>query len=136
MFGISEFYKKASKEGIKPLVGMEAYIVMEGSRFEKGKQDLGNGRSRKKIYNHLVLLAKNETGYRNLIKLCSQGFTEGFYYKPRIDLELLKQRSEGLICTSACPSGPISVPLINDDYELATKRAKLFYEIFGDDFLP
>ena len=134
MYGISEFYGKAKKAGIKPIIGMEAYIVMEGSRFEKGVQESGNGRQKKKRYNHLVLLAKNETGYKNLMKLSTYGHTEGFYYKPRIDLDLLRERSEGIICTSACPSGPISVPLINNDYAKAKATALILKEIFGDDF--
>lgn len=134
MYGISEFCKKADKAGIKPIVGMEAYIVMDGSRFDKGVSETGNGRTRKKTYNHLVLLAKNETGYHNLIKLSTYGHTEGFYYRPRIDLDLLRERSEGIICTSACPSGPISVPLINNDYDKARSTAITLREIFGDDF--
>ena len=134
MYGISEFYGKAKKAGIKPIIGMEAYIVMEGSRFEKGVKDSGNGKQKKKRYNHLVLLAKNETGYKNLMKLSTYGHTEGFYYKPRIDLDLLRERSEGLICTSACPSGPISVPLINNDYDKAKATALIFKEMFGEDF--
>ncbi len=132
MYGSSEFYKKAIKAGIKPIIGMEAYIVMNGKRTDRGEQ--GTGRSRSKHYNHLVLLAKNKTGYKNLIKLATIGHTEGFYYKPRIDLEVLRERSEGLICTSACPAGPISTPLINDDYKKARDTALLFQEMFGEDF--
>ncbi len=133
MFGISEFYKKARKAGIKPIIGMEAYIVPNGSRFDKGT-DNDSGRKRSKHYNHLVLLAKNKTGYRNLMKLSTLGHIEGFYYKPRIDVELLEKYSEGLICTSACPAGPISTHLINDDYKSARSFAIKLNEIFGDDF--
>jgi len=133
MYGISEFYKKATKAGIKPIIGMEAYVVMEGSRFDRGVKN-ADGRSKRKPYNHLVLLAKNEIGYKNLLKLSTYGHTEGFYYKPRIDLELLRKHSEGLISTSACPSGPISVPLINNDYEKAKANAIILMEIFGEDF--
>lgn len=132
MYGASEFNKKAKKAGIKPIIGMEAYITMEGSRFDKGTE--GGGRSRSKPYNHLLLLAKNKQGYKNLIKLCTIGHTEGFYYKPRIDMEVLEKYSEGLICTSACAASPISVPLINGDYDLALKRSVKFQEIFGEDF--
>ncbi len=133
MFGIPEFYKKARKEGIKPILGIEAYIVPEGSRFDKrGENDAG--RKKSKHYNHLVLLAKNKTGYKNLIKLSTLGHTEGFYYKPRIDMNLLTEFSEGLICTSACPAGPISTHLINDDYKKARTFAVRLHEIFNDDF--
>ncbi|OGU54646.1 MAG: DNA polymerase III subunit alpha [Ignavibacteria bacterium RBG_13_36_8] len=134
MYGATEFYKKAVKAGIKPIIGMEAYIVMDGTRFDRGTENVSNGRQRSKHYNHLILLAKNETGYRNLIKLSSIGFTEGFYYKPRIDLDVLKQKCEGLICTSACPAGVVSTHLVNGDYEKAKQTALLFKEIFGNDF--
>jgi len=133
MFGISEFYHKAKKAGIKPLIGMEAYIVMNGTRFDRGNPAEA-GRKRSKHYNHLVLLAKNITGYRNLVKLTSIAHTEGFYYKPRIDLDILRERSEGLICTTACPAGPISTLLINNDFDKAYETAKQLKDIFGDDF--
>ncbi len=132
MYGVSEFYSKAKKVGIKPIVGMEAYITMDTSRFEKGTEQ-GAGRKRSKHYNHLVLLAKNRTGYNNLIKLCSIGFTEGFYYKPRIDMEVLSKYSEGLICSTACPAGPVSVHLINDDYQKAKETTLRLKEIFDKD---
>lgn len=132
MYGVSEFYSKAKHSGIKPIVGMEAYITMEGSRFEKGT-DQGAGRKRSKHYNHLVLLAKNKTGYKNLIKLSSLGFTEGFYYKPRIDMDILREYSEGLICSTACPAGPVSVHLINGDYKKAKETTLRLHEIFNDD---
>jgi DNA polymerase-3 subunit alpha len=140
MYGIPEFYKKAKDEGIKPIIGMEAYIVKEGSRFDKGKVEEQNGKSdgstrkRKKHYDHLILLAKNKQGFKNLSKLSTLGHTEGFYYKPRIDLELLRKYHEGLICTSACVSGVVAVHLINNDYEKAKKTAITYREIFGDDF--
>lgn len=133
MFGVSEFYKKAKKEGIKPIIGMEAYIVIDKTRFDKSG-DFENGRKKSKHYNHLLLLAKNKTGYKNLIKLTTIGHTEGFYYRPRIDLEVLRKYSEGLLCTSACPAGPIATPLINDDYAKARSTAIILKEIFGDDF--
>jgi len=132
MYGVSEFYNKATKAGIKPIIGMEAYIAMDSSRFEKGS-DNGTGRKRSKHYNHLVLLAKNKTGYHNLIKLSSIGFTEGFYYKPRIDMEILAKHSEGLICTTACPAGPVSVHLINGDYNKAKETTLRLHELFNDD---
>ena len=116
MFGVGEFYKKAKKAGVKPIIGMEAYIVIDGTRFDRKGDDPDNPKKKSKHYNHLLLLAKNEIGYKNLIKLSTIGYTEGFYYRPRIDFEMLTKYSEGLICTSACPAGPIATPLINDDY--------------------
>lgn len=133
MFGVSEFYKKAKKEGIKPIIGMEAYIVIDKSRFDKSGE-YGNGIKKTKPYNHLLLLAKNKIGYRNLIKLTTIGHLEGFYYRPRIDLEILKKYNDGLICTTACPAGPVSVHLRNDDYIKARETAIKLKEIFGDDF--
>jgi DNA polymerase III subunit alpha len=134
MFGVSEFYKKAKKASIKPLIGMEAYIVVDGSRFDRKGDDPDNSKRRNRNYNHLLLLAKNDTGYKNLMKLSTLGYTEGFYYKPRIDFEILKKFSDGLICTSACPAGPISTPIINDDLSKARETAIRLKEIFGDDF--
>ncbi len=133
MYGISEFYRKAMKEGIKPIIGMEAYIVKQGSRFDRGKDDPTN-KKRVKTYNHLLLLAKNNEGYKNLSKLSTLGHTEGFYYRPRIDLELLKKYKEGLICSTACAGGIIATDLINNDYEKAKQTAEIFKEIFEDDF--
>ncbi len=134
MYGIAEFYKKAKKEGIKPIVGMEAYVVSEGSRFDKGKSEEGNGRKRSKHYNHLILLAKDKQGYKNLSKLSTLGHTEGFYYKPRIDLELLRKYREGLVCTSACAGGIIAPHLINNNYDKAREIAKTYKDIFDEDF--
>ena len=134
MFGVAEFYKKAKKAGIKPLIGMEGYIVIDGSRFDRKGDDPDNPKRKSKNYNHLLLLAKNETGYQNLIKLSSIGYTEGFYYRPRIDFEMLSKYCEGLICTSACPAGPIATPLINDDYAKARATAVRLKELFNDDF--
>src|SRR3989339_2071154 len=133
MFGVSEFYKKATKEGIKPIIGMEAYIVIDGTRFDR-KGDEPDYGTKKKHYNHLVLLAKNNIGYKNLMKLSTIGHIEGFYYRPRIDFETLQKYSEGLICTTACPAGPVSSALINDDYAKARRIAIQLKELFGDDF--
>ena len=132
MFGISEFYKKAKKASIKPIIGCEIYINFTGSRFERGEKNVG--RQKSKHYNHLLLIAKNDIGYKNLLKLTTQGFTEGFYYKPRIDLDLLKEKSEGLICTSACLAGPVASHLLKGDYEKAKENSIILQEIFGDDF--
>ncbi|MFC2094107.1 DNA polymerase III subunit alpha [Bacteroidota bacterium] len=134
MYGIAEFYKKATKAGIKPIIGMEAYIVRKGSRFERGSSIETNGRKKSKHYNHLILLAKNKTGYNNLSKLSTLGHTEGFYYKPRIDLELLEKYREGLICTSACAGGVVSSYLVNNEIDKARDVAKKFKDIFEDDF--
>jgi DNA polymerase-3 subunit alpha len=134
MYGIPEFYKLAKKEGIKPIIGMEAYVVSQGSRFDKAKIDEIPGKKKRKHYHHLILLAKNKTGYKNLIKLSTLGFMEGFYYRPRIDLELLKKYGEGLICTSACVGGIVATHLVNNDYAKAKSVAITYKEIFGDDF--
>ncbi len=134
MYGIAEFYKKAKKEGIKPIVGMEAYVVSEGSRFDKGKGDEVGGKKRAKHYNHLILLAKNKEGYDNLSKLSTLGHTEGFYYKPRIDLELIKKHRDGLVCSSACAGGVVSTYLVNGNYDKAKEVAKTYKDIFEDDF--
>lgn len=140
MYGIAEFYRTAVKEGIKPIIGMEAYVVSEGSRFERGKENINperlgeNGKKRQKHYNHLILLAKNKEGYKNLSKLSTLGHTEGFYYKPRIDLELLRTYHKGIICSSACAGGVVSVHLRRGDYQKAKETAVTYKEIFGDDF--
>jgi DNA polymerase-3 subunit alpha len=135
MFGAIEFYKVAKKAGIKPIIGCEVYIVTRGSRFDKevNAQSVKEGRGRG-IYHHLVLLAKNLTGYHNLIKLVSLGFTEGFYYKPRIDVDLLRIYSEGLVALSACPSGVVAHHLVDGHFDDARATAIVFKEIFGDDF--
>jgi DNA polymerase-3 subunit alpha len=134
LYGIIEFYKKASKEGIKPILGMEAYVVNEGDRFErKSSQSNGTGK-KKKNYSHLILLAKNKEGYKNLTKLSTLGHTEGFYYRPRIDLDIIKKYREGLICTSACAGGVVSTYLVHGEYDKAKEVARTYKEIFGDDF--
>ncbi|KAB2923669.1 MAG: DNA polymerase III subunit alpha [Bacteroidetes bacterium] len=142
MFGAIEFYKKAKKKGIKPIIGCEVYILTRGSRHSKSKEkDEGNdllvsdGRARKKRdYHHLILLCKDITGYRNLIRLVTLGHTEGYYYKPRIDFELLSQHREGLVCLSACAGGVVANPLINGEYEEAKQIAAMYRDLFGDDF--
>ncbi len=123
MFGAIEFYNKARAAGIKPIVGMEAYMA-QGSRLDRAP---GRGSS-----NHLVLLARNETGYRNLLKLTSSSFLEGFYYKPRIDKELLRQHSEGLIGLSACLKGEINELIVATREREAEATAREFLEIFGE----
>ncbi|MBK7032138.1 MAG: DNA polymerase III subunit alpha [Ignavibacteria bacterium] len=130
MFGCFEFYKKAKKAGIKPIIGCEVYIAVKKHTDREKVQDAG----KKRNYYHLVLLAKNETGYRNLIKLTSIGHTAGYYYKPRIDMDLLREYHEGLIATSACLAGPINAPMLAGDEATARRNAITLKEIFGDDF--
>jgi len=135
MSGAIEFYKSAKKAGIKPIIGCEVYVVTKGSRFDKeaNAQSIKMGRGRG-IYQHLVLLVKNLTGYKNLIKLCSFAHTEGFYYKPRIDLELLQKYKDGLVALSACPNGVISYHLVTQNPKEARESAAFFKDTFGGDF--
>ncbi|HEY6436403.1 MAG TPA: DNA polymerase III subunit alpha, partial [Ignavibacteriaceae bacterium] len=134
LYGIIEFYKKATREGIKPILGMEAYVVNEGDRFERKSSQSNGTTKRRKNYSHLILLAKNKVGYKNLTKLSTLGYTEGFYYRPRIDLELIRKYHEGLICTSACAGGVVSAYIVRGEYDKAKEVAKTYKEIFGDDF--
>lgn len=132
MYGTAEFYKKAKKNGIKPIIGMEAYIVKEGSRKDRGSDTTGKKRTRH--YNHMILLAKNYVGYKNLVKLTTLAHTEGYYYRPRIDFELLEKYKEGLVCTSACAGGIVASDLVNNDYAAAKAAAIKLKNLFGDDF--
>lgn len=125
MYGVVDFYKEAKKRGLKPVIGCEMYVAPRGMRDKESRSD-GN-------YTHLVLLAKNQKGYKNLMRLSSLGFTEGFYYKPRIDYETLAEHSEGLICLSACLAGDIPRLLQQGRYEDAIKTALRMNEIFGQD---
>ena len=133
LFGAIEFYKKATKAGIKPIIGVEAYIVTKGSRFEKSRQETESG-GRRASYHHIVLLAKNETGYRNLLKLTTIAHLEGFYYKPRLDTEVLREHSDGLVALSACAGGVVSAHLASGRDEEAYEAARIYREIFGEDF--
>ncbi|WP_138752465.1 DNA polymerase III subunit alpha [Paenibacillus sinopodophylli] len=126
MYGAIPFYKACRARGIKPIIGCELYLTT-GSRFEKG------ARKDNPTY-HLIVLAKNEIGYRNLMKLCSIGHLEGFHYKPRVDFEVLRSHSEGLICLSSCLGSEISQHLLHDRTEEARTSALRYKEIFGDDF--
>jgi DNA polymerase-3 subunit alpha len=132
LFGAFEFYKYAKQQGIKPIVGCEVYIVTGGSRFARESEI--NSEGKRKVYNHLILLAKNEVGYQNLMKLVTKGHTEGFYYKPRIDTDLLREHREGLVALSACAGGVISPHLISGDYDRAVEVASLYKDIFDQDF--
>ena len=125
MYGVIEFYKACKAEGIKPIIGCEVYVA-PGSRFEKGKEKSAER------YNHLILLAENDTGHKNLMKLVSRGFTEGFYYKPRVDYELLSEYHEGIIASSACLAGIVPTKLRQGDYEGAKAEAMRLQEIFGE----
>ncbi len=126
MYGVIDFYKAAREAGIKPVLGCEVYVA-PGSRFDK---EAGTGEDK---YNHLVLLAENNTGYQNLMKIVSRGFTEGFYYKPRVDKELLREFHEGIIATSACLAGEVQRYLARGMYEEAKRVALSYQEIFGKD---
>lgn len=126
MFGVVDFYKECKKVGIKPIIGCEVYVAPR-TRFDKE-----NGIDNK--YSHLILLVKNETGYKNLTHLVSMGFTEGFYYKPRIDLEILEKYHEGLICLSACLAGSVNKAILKDDMEEAKRVALWHKNIFGEDY--
>lgn len=125
MYGVIEFYKACKAEGIKPIIGCEVYVA-PGSRFDKGKEKSAER------YNHLILLAENDTGHKNLMKLVSRGFTEGFYYKPRVDYELLSEYHEGIIASSACLAGIVPTKLRNGDYEGAKAEAMRLQDIFGE----
>ena len=124
LFGAVEFYEKARGAGVKPILGCEVYVA-SGSRFDRERRE--RDESGFDAINHLLLLAMNETGYRNLIHLVSKGYLEGFYYKPRIDLDLLREHSEGLIATSGCLSSMISRAILGGqlDTRLAARRGVL-----------
>ena len=125
MFGVIDFYKECKKQGIKPIIGCEVYTAARKMTDKEADKDKHQG--------HLVLLAKNEEGYKNLIKIVSLGFTKGYYYKPRIDKDVLREHSRGIIALSACLAGNIQYALMNRDYEAAKKEAIALQEIFGED---
>ncbi len=122
LFGAVQFHDAALRAGVKPIIGCEVYVAREGRRTRGGRSDRSN---------HLVLLCKNEVGYRNLIRLVSLGYQEGFYYRPRIDLELLSRYSEGLIGLSACLKGIVAWNIMQDQFDEAAKRAGELSEILG-----
>ncbi|MFO8067034.1 MAG: DNA polymerase III subunit alpha, partial [Bacteroidales bacterium] len=126
MYGVLSFTKAAREHGIKPIIGCEMYVA-DGSRFDKrGREDRSGF--------HLVLLAKNLEGYKNLSRLCSKGQLEGFYYTPRVDKELLKEYKEGLIASSACVGGEIPAAIVNHGIEKAEQILQEYLDIYGDDF--
>jgi DNA polymerase-3 subunit alpha len=126
MYGVVEFYKACKKEGIRPILGMEAYVAPRSMEDRDGPRD--------REYAHLILLCKNQTGYKNLMRLSSEAFLRGFYYKPRIDYDLLERHCEGLICMSACLAGDIPQRLLQDKYPEAKALAERLKQLFGDDF--
>lgn len=125
MYGAVDFYRACKKEGIKPIIGCEVYVAPR-SRFDKDSLY-------DRDYYHMILLCENNTGYKNLIKLVSLSFTEGFYMKPRIDDELLEKYHEGLICLSACIAGEIPQKLLSGDYNAAKQKAMYYQNLFGKD---
>ena len=124
MYGAIDFYRAAKARGIHPVIGCEVYVT-PGSRFERGY-------AQGQWHRHLILLCENMEGYRNLIHMVSLSFSEGFYVRPRVDLDLLRKHSKGLICLSACLAGSIPQALMNGDYEGAKRQALEFREIFGE----
>ena len=123
MFGVIDFYKECRKQGIRPVIGCEVYTAAR-TRFDKDSD-------RDKYHGHLILLAENNDGYRNLIKIVSRGFTEGYYYKPRVDKDLLRAYSDGIIALSGCLAGKVQNCLLNRDYEGAKREAMELDDIFG-----
>ena len=124
LFGAVQFHDIALKHGVKPIIGCEVYVARDGHKSKNGRNDQSN---------HLVLLAKDATGYHNLVKLVSTGYLDGFYYRPRIDLELLQQHSEGLLGLSACLKGIVAWNLVQDHYSKARQEAGKLAEILGRD---
>ena len=123
MYGVVDFYEECLRQGIHPVIGCEVYVA-PGSRFDKT--------STAREYAHLVLLCENQQGYQNLIKLCSAGFIEGYYYRPRIDMELLRQKHEGIIALSACLSGDVPRLILQGQLEEAKQLALTFRDIMGE----
>src|SRR5512134_2099191 len=125
MFGVIDFYKAAKAEGVKPIIGVEAYMAARGMTDRDSKLDRSSY--------HLLLLAENETGYKNLLKISSAAQLDGFYYYPRIDRDFLAAHSEGIICTSGCMSAEIPRALLDDRPEEAVRRMNWYYDVFGPD---
>ena len=125
MFGVIDFYRAAKAAGVKPILGCEVYVA-PGSRFDKEATGSGDDR-----YYHLVLLAENDLGYHNLMKIVSKGFTEGYYYKPRVDLEVLREYHEGIIALSACLAGEVQKNIMRGMYSEGKQAALRYQDIFG-----
>ncbi len=128
MYGVIDFYRAAKEAGIKPIIGCEVYVA-PGSRFDREPALKGNESDK---YYHLILLAENDQGYHNLIKIVSRGFTEGFYYRPRVDIETLREYHEGLICLSACLAGEVQREIARGDMESAKAAALKYRDCFGE----
>ncbi len=128
LFGVIEHYRACQDAGIKPIIGCEVYVAIDSRHTRQAARGLTHAS------NHLVLLAKDATGYRNLTKLVSKGYLEGYYYNPRVDKELLRQHAEGLICMSACIGGEIPHLIQREGLAAAEKVAREFMDIFGDDY--
>ncbi len=126
MYGVLKFYNEAIKQGIKPIIGCEVYVAIKGRTIKE--------KTRGKQYNHLILLAKNLTGYHNLMKLISLGYLEGFYYKPRVDKEILEKYSEGIIASSACLGGEVPQAFLNYGEEKAQEAIDWYKRVYKDDF--
>ena len=126
MFGVIDFYKACKVNGIKPIIGCEVYVAPRSRKDKDPNLD--------SKYNHLILLAKNQNGYKNLSKLVSLSYTEGFYYKPRIDKEILQQYHEDLICCSACLAGEVNQAILKEDMEEAKRVANWYRDVFGEDY--
>ncbi len=125
MYGVIDFYRACREVGIKPIIGCEVYVA-PGSRFDR---EVGRGEDR---YYHLVLLAENDLGYHNLMKIVSRGFTEGYYYKPRVDMEVLQEFHEGVIALSACLAGEVAVQIRRGFLAEAREAALRYLNIFGE----
>ena len=125
MYGAADFYREAKAQGIHPVIGCEVYVAPR-TRFDK-VHGIDNKTS------HLILLAENQTGYKNLIYMVSKGYIEGFYYKPRIDFDLMREHSEGIIALSACIAGEVPKALLAGDYDRAKQTAQKYIDIFGKD---
>ena len=140
MYGVIDFYRACRDQSIKPVIGIEAYMAHEDRRSRpprRGKLDDSGGSTEggEKLYYHLTLLAENNTGYKNLIQLSSRAFLEGYYYKPRLDWELLAEHSEGLIASTGCLGGHVLQALLRNDYDDAVAKAARLQDIFGKDNL-
>ena len=125
MYGVIDFYKAAKEAGIRPILGCEVYVT-PGSRFDRE-----NVKGEERYY-HLILLAENNTGYANLMKIVSRGFTDGFYYRPRVDYATLEEFHEGIIASSACLAGEVARALTRSQYEEAKQAALRYRQIFGE----
>ena len=125
MYGVIDFYKACRKEGIKPILGCDVYVEQH-SRLDR---EVTGGEDR---YHHLILLAENDKGYANLVKIVSRGFIDGYYYRPRVDKELLREFHEGLICCSACLAGEVQRDIVKGQYQEARAAALEYLDIFGE----